>query len=198
MEASSITHTPALAERWRPELSRTVWWLSDGGASMCRIISRRARPDVAVGDLEQVARRVLEVERAPAAAPLGVVRDLDPRGCDLLAPAVVVGALGAHAGVAGTRAAVVGDGAAALREAVAVEEQQHTGADAVRDAVGPGRDGRQPQHVAVEALDRLALAAVVVERGLEDAVEAGHGGQPRSFANQWWANGSSLKAGTSR
>ena len=28
IDASSITHTPACAERCRPALSRTVWWLT--------------------------------------------------------------------------------------------------------------------------------------------------------------------------
>src|SRR4051794_37517000 len=43
IDASSMTHTPAWGERWRPGLRRTVWWLGLTGRRLRRAVAERQR-----------------------------------------------------------------------------------------------------------------------------------------------------------
>ena len=71
----------------------------------------------------------------------------------------------------GPRRSVVCDRPLAVGEAGAVKQQQHPGAGPKRKSVRPAGDEWQPERLAVEALDLLALARVVIEGRLEHALE---------------------------
>ena len=135
------------------------------------------RPEVTIGDLQEVRGRVLEVERAPA-VPVVVVHDLHPGGLEQLTPPLQVArAIDLEAGMSRSAGPVVCDRARAKCELLAVEEEQDPAADPKRDAVLPPCNGWQPEHVAVEALHGLALRALVVQHRFEHAEERwpGHG-----------------------
>src|SRR4051794_11386579 len=59
IDASSITHTPAFAERWRPALRRTVWWLTVAGISITAndAAPAPAAPPLSLADLSRHRRR---------------------------------------------------------------------------------------------------------------------------------------------
>src|SRR4051794_16713419 len=141
-----------------------------------RTYPSRLRPDIAVGDLQQVAGRILEVERAPAAPPLLVVSDLDARAGQPVPPGLISLAIGGEqASVAGPGAAVVGDRAVARGGHLALEQQQDPGSGPERESARPVRDEGQGEQVRVEALDLLTLGGAVVEARLQDAAEPGGG-----------------------
>src|SRR4051812_33793245 len=134
-------------------------------------LSLLRRPEVAVGDLDQIACRVVEVKRSAAGVPFVLVRDLDATPGQSF-PRLLIALTGRdQTGMAGPGRPVVGDRTLALREPRAVEQQHLRGPDSERQPVGPASHQRQAQELAVEALDRLALAGLVVERGLEHALE---------------------------
>jgi hypothetical protein len=132
--------------------------------------SARPWPEVAVGDLEEVPGRILEVERAPA-APVMVVDDLDTACLQVLTPPLVLAASRLQARMTRPARAVLGDRAGPLHESLAVKQQQHPRPDAKRDAVIPLRDDGQPEQLAVEAPDNLPHRTVVVEHRLKQSDE---------------------------
>src|SRR3954452_4534547 len=75
IDASSITHAPACGERWRPALSRMVWWL--GIPESSRI---RGLPPCRVRDLTE-SLPVVPSHTAPPPERLAFVpRPLPPAG----------------------------------------------------------------------------------------------------------------------
>ena len=83
--------------------------------------------------------------------------------------------------MARARGAVLGDRAVVLGEQLAVEQQEHAGAEPEGGAVAPARDPAQAERLAVEAQRRVALGVRVGERGLEDPGDAVHQGPSRSI-----------------
>src|SRR5215218_5917767 len=107
------------------------------------LTGRHLRPQVAIGDLDQVSGGVVKVEGPLAAVPFLLVGDLDAGLPQMLTPGVIRAWAGLQAGVTGARGAVVGDRPVALGKRLAVEQQEDAGADPERHAAGPPCDYRQ-------------------------------------------------------
>ena len=81
----------------------------------------------------------------------------------------------------GTIGAVVGHRAVALRDEVAVEQEQHSRPEPVGSAVVPAGDPPHPERLVVEAQHLVPLRMGEVESGLEHPGDAVHHGPNRSI-----------------
>jgi hypothetical protein len=134
--------------------------------------ARRQAPDARFGKLDAVARRIADIDRAPAARPLEIGLDGNAGRDQALAPHGDLARAGAKTRMSRPVAPVRGDGERGIAgwsgSGVRVEHQQHTIA-AAKEHVTARLAGyhRQAEHAVIEGARRIEV--VGIKDGLEDS-----------------------------